>query len=185
MIYGAEIHLLSTNYFLHIQDNELLGFLSTGGAPQIQDKEVYFKIALPVLLSYRLGKREKGGYSLTAGIKVNYSGFSSDLSTSTQIVDASFQRETIFRGEFKSSNDKRPWVTFAAGIGKNIYLRGKSALSVALLFELSRTNFIKGTYTITVPNQTVTTGSYAVRASSVGIGVQYKLPYFKKDRKRL
>lgn len=183
MIYGLEVHLLSTNYFLLIPDSDLPGFLSTNGAPQIQDKEVYFKVAFPLLLSYRLGKTTKGGYSLTAGLKVNYSGFSPDLITTTQIADASLQRETIFRGEFKSSNDKKPWVTFVAGVSKNVYLGKKSELSVALLLELSRTNFIEGSYTISVPNQPVTNGSYAVKASSVGIGLQYKLPRFKRKEK--
>lgn len=184
MVYGLEVHLLSTNYFLLIPDNDLAGFLSTEGAPQIQDKEVYFKMAFPVLLSYRLGNTNKTGYSLSAGLKLNYSGFSPDISTNTQIADASLQRETIFRGEFKSSNNKKPWVTFLASVSKNVYLGKKSDLSVALLFELSPTNFIEGNYTITVPNQQVTTGSYAVKASSLGIGLQYKLPRFKTKRQR-
>lgn len=69
MIYGVQINLLSTNYYLHIPDSDLSGFLSTGGAPQIEDRQVYYKIVLPVMLSYRFLQKANGYYSLNAGFK--------------------------------------------------------------------------------------------------------------------
>ena len=183
LIYGVQINLLSTNYYLHIPDSDLSGFLSTGGAPQIEDKQVYYKIAFPVMLSYRFLQKVDGYYSLNAGFKVNYSGFSPDENTSTQIADTNYKLQNIFTGKFSSDNNKKPWVTFCAGVARSVHLNSTGDLSIGLMFELSLTKFIKGNYTITVPNQPVTTGSYTVKGSCAGISLLYILPkHERKDR---
>lgn len=38
---GIDVILNRSHYFLHIPDEDLKGFLSTGGAPQIENKEVF------------------------------------------------------------------------------------------------------------------------------------------------
>lgn len=181
--YGFEVNFTSSNYYLHIPDSELPGFLSTSGAPQIEDKQVYYRIAIPVSLSRKIAHTKQGFYSLQAGIKFNYSGFSNDETTSVQLGDSSFQLTTIFRGEFQSNNNKKPWITFFGAISKNFYLRNRGLLALGLSLELSRTKFIKGSYQIIIPNQLESIGEYSVTGSGIGLSMQYIFP--KKGKKYL
>jgi hypothetical protein len=180
MIYGLHVNLNKSNYFLHIPDSELKGFLSTSGAPQIEDKEVYFRLAIPVQLAHSLAHSKKGFYSIKGGVKLNYSGFSNDERITVRLADSNFQLKTIFYGDFTSNNNKKPWVTFLGGVSKNLYLKNRGLFSIDLYIELSRTRFIKGDYQITVPNQPATKGMYSVTGSCIGVSLQYIFPLSKK-----
>jgi hypothetical protein len=178
MSYGLLFNVVSTNYYLHIPDSDLKGYPSTGGAPQIEDKEVYYKASLPVFLSYNFCFNKKGFYSVHAGGKVNYSGVGVDLISGTMMQDSSGRLKEIFRGSF--SYNKNPWLSYTAGVSKTAVLKNRGMLSVELFGELSKTNFIKGAYQITVPNQPVTKGDYLIKGSCIGLCFQY---YFPKKRK--
>ena len=183
--YGLQVNLINSHYYLHIPDRDLPGFLSTKGAPQIEDKQAYFRVGLPVLVSYHFAQRKKSDYAIKTGLKLNYSGFSSDESVTTRLADTNYQFHTIFNGDFTSNNNQKPWVTFIVGLEKSLYLKNSGVLSIQLFAELGRTRFIKGTYQISVPNQVPATGAYAVSGSSFGLGVQYAMARYRKKHHSL
>jgi hypothetical protein len=178
MSYGLLFNVVSTNYYLHIPDSNLKGYPSTGGAPQIQDKEVYYKASLPVFLSYNFCFNKKGFYSVHAGGKLNYSGVGVDLISGTAMQDSSGRWTELFKGSF--IYNKSPWLSYIAGVSITAVLKNSGMISVELFGELSKTNFIKGAYQITVPNQPVTKGDYLIKGSCIGLCFQY---YFPKKRK--
>ena len=170
---GLQLELTNWNFFIHIPDSDLNGYLSTEGAPQIENKEVHFKIALPVQVVHQFGNGDHGSFGSKAGIKINYSGFSPDESITTWIADTNFNFTKIFHGEFKSDNNKKPWVSFLVSVFKSFYLKNNHQLSIELGIEYSDTRFIKGDYEIILPNKPITRGAYSVTGSSVGLGIQY------------
>ena len=174
MSYGLLFNVVSTNYYLHIPDSNLKGYPSTGGAPQIQDKEVYYKASLPVFLSYNFCFNKKGYYSVHARGKVNCSGVGVDLTSRTIMQDSSGGWTELFKGSF--TYNKRPWLSYTAGVSKTAVLKNRGMLSVALFGEMSKTNFIKGEYQITVPNQPATKGDYLIKGSCIGLCFQYYFP---------
>lgn len=106
MIYGLQINLTQSNYFLHIPDSDLSGFLSTAGAPQIEDKQVYFRIGIPIQLSYGFAYNKTGFYNFKGGLKLNYSGFSNDERITVRLADSNFQLSTIFKGILRAITNK-------------------------------------------------------------------------------
>jgi len=176
--YGLLFNVVSTNYYLHIPDNDLKGFPASEGAPQIWDKEVYYCASLPVFLSYDFCFSKKGFYGIHAGGKLHYSGPGSDMGIIMSIQDSSGRQTDIFNGRF--SYNKQPWLSYTAGVSKTMVLKNGGLLSVDLFGELAKTNFISGDYEITVPNQPVTKGGYFIKGSCVGVCFQY---YFPKKRK--
>lgn len=180
MNYGLQITVLSTNYYLLIPNSDLSGYPGSNEAPQIWDKQAYFKVALPVLLSYNCLFNKKGLYSARAGIKLNYSGFSLDERVGMSIVDSNRQSTEIFSGDFTSNNNKKPWLSYVGSISKTLLLKNHGLFSIGLFAEVSTTDFIKGDYQVTIPNQPVTEGRYTTNGSCAGISVQYLFPQHRK-----
>jgi hypothetical protein len=174
--YGAEFNVISTNYYLHIPDADLPGYPGTKGAPQIQDKQAYFKTALSALLSYNSLFSQKGFWSVSFGAKLNYSGFSIDERIGAFIADTNRQLSKIFTGEFTSNNNKKPWISYEGGFSKTRKLKNEGLFSIGLFAELSTTDFIKGNYQITIPNRPVAEGRYSVNGSGIGLSFQYLFP---------
>lgn len=179
--YGIELNLTNTNYYLHIPDSELKGYPSTEGAPQIEDKQAYFKLSLPVLLSRNFLSNKKRFYSIRGGGKINYSSFSADERTYTQIADSSGQLTNIFTADFTSRNNGKPWLTYIVAVSRGYVLKGGSKFSIEVFAELSTVKFIKGHYEITVPNQPISEGTFSVKGSCIGVSLQL-LPFVRKRR---
>jgi len=71
------------------------------------------------------------------------------------------------------NNRNKIWLTFLVGINKSIRLKNDNLLSLGIQADISRTNFLIGSYEITIPGQPVTSGMYSINGSSVGISVAY------------
>lgn len=183
MVYGLQVNLLSSTYYLHIPDRELPGFSSTSGAPQIEDKQVYYGISAPVLLQRNFAYKNSGHFTAQAGIKINYSGFSNDEETTVRLADTNLQFSSIFSANVQSNNAKKPWISFVGALGWSFILKNKGLLGIGAFIELSRTEFIQLDYQIMIPNQPVSTGRYAVSGTGVGMQLQYILP--KKKRRQM
>lgn len=179
--YGFQLNIMNTNYYLHIPDADLKGFPSTGGAPQIQDIQVYFKISMPVVLSYNFSFKKNGFYSARTGIKVNYSGFSIDDGMGVTMTDSNRRQVTIFNEKIISSNNYKPWLSYLASLSKTFILKSGSLFSIDLFGELSTTSYVQTSYQITVPNQPVTQGTFNIKGSCVGISMQYFFPKKKQS----
>lgn len=174
--YGIGLNVISTNYRLHIPAEDLPGYPSPDGAPQIEIKEAYFKTSLSALLSYNFLFGKQSFWSMQLGAKLSYSGFSIDERVGVEIADSNRRLTKIFQGDFTSNNNKKPWISYVGGLSKTVKLKNEGLFSIGLLAELSTTKFIRGKYQITVPNKPVGEGQYSVNGSCVGISFQYLFP---------
>jgi hypothetical protein len=170
---GIHLALTKRNFFLHIPDSDLSGFMSTEGAPQIEDKEVVPKLLVPFLFKRKCFFNEKRFWDVSAGINLNYNAFVDDEIIGSAIADTNYQLSNIFYGEFSSNNNKKPWVTLQLGTSKHLILRNYNMLSIGIFIDLSNTDFITGHYEITVPNKPITRGTYSTTGSGLGLALRY------------
>jgi len=170
---GLRLDVIKTNFFLHIPDSDLPGYFSTGGAPQIESKDIYPRLVVPIKIVRNINYNDKGFWDLNAGINVNYSGFSNDVIITTSIADSNFQLNQIFYGDFTSDNNKKAWITFNLGTAKSLLLKNNNLFAVGIFLEWSSTDFIKGEYEITVPNKPLTRGIYKISGSLLGLSLKY------------
>ena len=151
-----------------------MGFSRSEDAPPlIYYKEVYNRLVVPVVAVKRIKFRERGFWDIQGGIKINYSGFSSDEGIGMSIADSSFQFTSIFDSEFKSNNNGKPWLSFSLGGSRNLYLKNYNQLRIQLFAEFTQTHFVKGNYQITVPSKPLTIGTYSIKGSCIGLSVEY------------
>ena len=170
---GLRLDIIKRNFFLHIPDSDLPGYLSTEGAPQIESKEIYPRLVVPIKIIRNFNYNDRGFWDLSAGINVNYSGFSEDVTITTSIADSNFQLKRIFYGDFTSDNNKKAWITFNLGTAKSMILKNNNLFAVGIFFEWSFTDFIEGEYEITVPNKPLTRGIYKISGSLLGLSIKY------------
>lgn len=175
---GLHVELTNWNFYIHIPDNDLDEFYSTGGAPQIENKSADFLVSLPVMVIRNFNFNKKGFFNAQAGLKLSYNGFSPGEGIVSIMIDTSNKPVQIFEGEFKTQ--KNPWVSFLAGFGKSLYLKNRNMLSVDLLFEYSTASLARGDYVISVPNRPVTRGSYSTNRSRIGFSLQYIFTHKRK-----
>jgi hypothetical protein len=170
---GLQFTLTKWNFFLHIPDADLPGYPSTGGAPQIEDKDLYLKVVIPFLLNRNFQCSERGFWNVSGGINLNYSGFNVDEGIAVYIGDSNHQQTTIFDGEFSGNHGNKPWLTFQLETARSFLLENYNLLAIAFSIEFSNTNFISGNYQITVPNKPITIGTYGVTGSALGLSLRY------------
>lgn len=174
--YGLLLNVTSTNYYSNIPAKDLQGFPGNTNVPQIWDKQAYYKLSFPALLSYNFFFTRHWFYSVTAGIRLNYSGFSVDEIITNEIADSNRQLTKIFQGNFTSNNHSKPWLTYFGSLSKTLLSKNRGLFSIGLFVELSNSPYIQGDYEITIPNKPVTEGKLFVKGSSVGISIQYFFP---------
>jgi hypothetical protein len=170
---GIHFTLTKRNFFLHVPDSDLEGFLSSGGAPQIEDKELALKLVIPFLFKRRFSYEKMSFWELVAGVNLNYSGFSNDEIITVSIADSNYQLTEIFYGEFSSNNAKKPWATCLLGTSKSFLLANHNILSIGFFVEISTADYIYGQYQITIPNKSITKGTYSVSGSGLSIALRY------------
>lgn len=180
--WGLHINLTKRNFFIHIPDSDLNGYLSSQGAPQIEDKDIYLRLVIPFRVIHKFLYNDHGFWDLKAGLNLNYSGFSNDEIITASIADTNYQSRNIFYGEFKSNNNNKPWVTFSLSSSKNLFLKNNNQISFEIFLELSKTDFLKGNYEITIPGKPVTRGTYSVSGSCAGFAIQYTFTGTNKRR---
>ena len=172
---GLHFNLTKSNYFGNIPPADLTGsgvFISEE-PPLIYDKEVYYRLFVPLIAKRRFKFSESGFWDVRSGINLNYSGFSSDVGIGMSVGDTNNRQIHFFNSSFKSNNNFKPWISFSLGAAKNFLLKNKNLLAVELFCELSNTDFLKADYEITIPDKPVTRGTYSVTGSCLGLSVEY------------
>jgi hypothetical protein len=170
------------NFYSKIPDDDLPGYSSATGAPLIWSKDVWGAVKLPLIFEQKFKTNRLGSMAVNAGLSLRYSGFNSDLGIGGAVLDSNFQTIYIFDSDFSMNNKNKLWTTFLIGISKLVHLKNYNVLSLGLQADISGTNFLIGNYQITIPGQPVTSGTYSVNGSSVGISVAYT---FTGTNKRL
>ena len=180
---GIHFRLIESNLYKSIPNNDLM---SAGlppydnRPPLIYDKNAFTKILIPIIVLRRFGFNKSSFWDIQSGININYSGLSGDLGIEISVSDTNNRQVPIFNAEFKSNNSQKPWVSFILGISKNLILKNKNFVTITFLGEMSRTNFLKADYEITIPNQPLSRGTYKVTGSGLGLSVAYTFTGYNK-----
>jgi hypothetical protein len=170
------------NFFANIPDEDISVY-RVSGKLIIWNKDTWGIIKIPLLIEKKLNCRKIGLLSTKAGINFRYSGFNSDLGIgSGGIITSNNQVINLFDSDFSIDNKNKPWITFLAGINKLFVLDNYNILSVGVQTDISPIYFLKGNYAITVPGQSVTSGTYKVSGTSLGLSISYT---FTGTNKRL
>jgi hypothetical protein len=178
---GFHVVLGERNYFAHVPDEDVRSFFPTGRFI-IFNKALWGAVRVPLLVERKINTTKAGLASLKAGLNVRYSGFVHDLEMGGAILDSNNNVTRIFSASFSGNNDDKPWITFLAGASKLFVLDNKNILSIGLQADISTTYFFMGNYSITIPNKPVTSGTYKINGTSLGLAVQY---IFTGTNKRL
>lgn len=170
---GLHMNVLLSNFHLHIPDQDLNGYISSNGFPQIEITEAYLRLALSFRVIHDFRKDDRNILSINAGANLNYTGFFVDRSIGVFLADTNYQFTKIFSGDFKSNNRGKPWLSYVLGASKVFNLTNSDKLKIQLFGELSTTPFLNGDYQITVPNKPITIGMYSITGSCMGLSVEY------------
>jgi hypothetical protein len=169
-------------FYLNIPDEDVSAY-NVRGKFIVSNKEVWGTLKIPLLIEKKVYTRKLGLISAEGGINLRYSGFNSDLGIGGGgIMTTNNQVIQLFESDFSLRNKNKPWITFLAGVSKLVRLKNYDVLSLGLQADVSFTNFLIGDYTITVPGKPVTSGTYSINGSSVGISLGYR---FTGTNKRL
>jgi hypothetical protein len=161
------------NFYSKIPDEDLPGYSSATGAPLIWSKDVWGAVKLPLIFEQKFKTNRLGSMAVNAGLSLRYSGFNSDVGIGGALLDSNFQTIYVFDSDFSMNNKNKLWTTFLIGISKLVQLKNYNVLSLSLQADISGTNFLTGNYQITIPGQPVTSGTYSINGSSIGISVAY------------
>jgi hypothetical protein len=156
------------NFFADIPSEDINNW---DGRNIIEDKELWGSLRVPLLIEKKFPDKNLNWISIKAGINLRYSGLMSDESNEQILVYPPAVR--IFNAEITARNDGKPWITFLGGLSKSFLLNNKNVLSLGVQADLSPTYFLEGNYEITIPNKPVTSGTYKISGSSVGLSIQY------------
>jgi len=173
---GLKFGLVKSNFYGDIPKNDLIqaGILRQDDSPPIvYFKEAYGKLSLSILMIRRLSVSETNFWDIRYGLNINYSDFSGDEQIGMSVIDTSNQRIKFFSSIFKSNNNYNPWVNIMIGGAKNFVLKNLNLLTISFLLELGTSKFLTSDYEITIPNKPMTTGTYSVKSSSLGLSIEY------------
>lgn len=170
------------NFFKNFPPQDLLPYI-TDGKKMLESKGLWGAFRFPFLFEKKIDSKKNSSLILKTGINIRYSGLMLDLGIGGGgYYDQNGQMISIFSGDFSGDNNYKPWITFLVGGGKVFSLKNKNILSICLQADISGTYFYIGTYEITIPNQPVSTGTYKINGTSLGLSVQY---IFAGENKRI
>jgi hypothetical protein len=158
------------NFFANIPSEDINNW---DGRNIIEGKELWGTIRIPLQIEKKLPSKKENPAYVNAGIAIRYSGLMTDIGFGSTLLGSNNQNTNIFNADFVITNSYKPWITFLAGISRRFILRNYNILSVGLNADISTTNFLKGTYAITIPNQPVTSGSYSINGSALSLSAGY------------
>jgi len=177
IITGLHFMAGKTNYFANLSPADVFDY---NGQRIVEEKDLWEELRIPLFFEKKIYSQKWNGWLINAGFNLHYSGINQDLETVTYILDPNNRLRQIFNSYTIFSNNKNIWVTCIAGAGKNFIFRKRHMLSVHVKADISNTNFLKGTWSFTVPNQPKTTGTYKVTGSAAILSIQY---FFNRNSK--
>jgi len=167
---GLHLVVGKRNFFINIPSSDLTN--SNPSGLLIEQKELWGSLRIPLLIEKKISNK-CNPFSIKTGLNFRYSGMMPDESFVAIRFDSNNQPTEVFNAEISARNNGKPWITFLGGLSKSILLNNKNVLSLGVQADLSPTYFLEGNYEITIPNKPVTSGTYKISGSSVGLSVQY------------
>jgi hypothetical protein len=170
LVTGFHVLIGTRNFQAKIPYEDFIGYNLTGTL-YVSNRDIWGSIRIPFMIQRKITKENSGSFSIKGGFSLRYSGFMTDESVGGSVILPTNQTISYFSGIFESR--KKVWATFCLGGDKSFILSNRNILSLGVLADISNTAFFKGNYQIFIPGQSATTGSYALKGSSIGLLLSY------------
>lgn len=171
---GLQAKVSKINFYKKIPQSDIPSIPRDNDSPPIiYYKTAYFHLTIPFYVIKRINISESNFWAIRAGSNINFNGFNPDTKIKMSAEDVNGQQIEIFSGDFKYTNDYKPWVTFIAGVSKNLVLSNKNILGIEVGIEAGKNGYVKGDYVITIPNKPNSSGIYKINGFSAGLTVSY------------
>lgn len=168
---GFYVHIAKWMYYVKVPVADLPPGYSNENI--IYNKNIWGVMSVPLILEKKIKFRSNKQYIVKAGINIRYGGLEIDENTRGSLSDTNGIPIRIFTSYFSGTNNYKPWITFITGFAKPFVLDNKNIFSIGLVADISPTYFFKGRYEITIPNQPVTSGTYKINGTSLGLTAVY------------
>jgi len=172
LIFSTGFHVIigKRNFFINIPSSDL-GYSNPYGL-LIEQKELWGSLRIPFLIEKKISNKRNPLF-FKIGLNFRYSGMMPGESFVAISFDSNFRPTEVFNAETSARNNGIPWITFLGGLSKSILLDNKNVLAIGVQADIGTTYFLKSNYEITIPNKPITSGTYKINGSSVGLSVQY------------
>lgn len=173
---GAEAIIEGTNFILTFYKNDFSpplnqDYFFTGK----QTRAGNLLIRVPLIVEKRFWYAEKNFISIEAGIGINYST-GSDLDSRGYIVENS--NDSVFQVakiNVDANNNAKPWISYLLSVAHSWRLKNNNYLQLGFGSNLSFTKYLNGTYSITIPDKPLTSGSYSSTGTYNALFLRYTL----------
>ncbi len=172
---GVHVDFVKTLLFIRIPGTDLTSFYNESNGTLIEIKDVKFKVAIPLQVNFQIINKNKRNWNVSAGVNLNYSGFSSDELVIYGIADSNLRLKDVLHANVSSDNNKTIWPSYTISLFKGFRLANRNVFQVGFFGEYSNTDFLKTNYSIEIPNKPFTRGIALLNGSCYGIIIQYKL----------
>lgn len=174
LITGAEATVIGTNFILTINQNSFSPQLTQDYFFNGKHTRAYNLIlSLPVVMEKRFWYNNKNFIAADLGIKLNYSS-GADYDISDAIVeDVNNNFFKTFELNVDANNNAKPWVSYFLSAAHSWRLKNNNYLQLGIQYNLSFTKYINGSYSITIPDQSLTSGSYTATGTYTAICLSY------------
>ncbi|MDQ2753079.1 MAG: hypothetical protein M3R72_08665 [Bacteroidota bacterium] len=173
---GGEATVVERNFIVDFHKNDfspplIEDYHFTGKRTRVGD----LLLNLPITIEKRVWYKNKQFLSLEAGVNVNIStGADADISDAyVQHTDGSYSQAAEVN--VYANNDAKPWLSYVFNAGNSWRLKNNNLLQLGITANVSFTKYVNGTYTITIPNKPLTSGTYSSTGTYVGLCLRYSL----------
>ncbi len=174
LIVGPEATLLGRNLITSFKKNDFSPALENDY--ELKGINSYVEalvLSLPVLVEKRWLYANTKFLLANTGVRLNFStGADFDI-FSIYLPHTGNGFHNAGNVNVYANNDAKPWISFPLNVGHSWLLRNNNLLQLAICSNISFTKYVKGTYTIDVPGQPVTTGAYSSTGSYIGLSINY------------
>ncbi len=175
--YGLGVHLAVTGR------STVFPYPASTGNPPEKDRQFDPVLALPLFAEKQWRLALKRALYADAGVQLNVPISSEYTGFSIALQDSSGNYTQIYKQNAQAFHNGKPWLGYKLGVGMMWALKGENLLSTGIVATFSSTDFMRGTYQVTIPGQTETIGDFKANGSYVGVQVSYGLT--RKYRKRI
>jgi hypothetical protein len=137
--------------------------------------EAVFLLRAPVTIEGRLFNGKKKYWHCGVGASLVYGILEGETLGYQVQYPQPGQYTRVHNMSLQMNNNSKPWFNYHVTAGRGWVLKNQDILNVGLLFNLSMTDFITGTYTLETNTPPVVHGTYKFRGSYTGISAGYVL----------
>ena len=172
LITGLHLHVNGRNATFRVPVEKINPDIYKAPYPITKFSDFDIGLSVPVFLQKEWTAGLNRRIYVLSGVQIHYS-FETDIEYNDDYIDSSGSFIDVFDLSLNTNNHQKPWFTYTLGACYEWTLKNDNFLKIGLTGDLSFFSYVKGNYSIKIPNEIITSGSYEVRGSNVCVSVSY------------